>query len=224
MTARRGAQHPQTPPCLLGFALQVPPPRSSSNALVLPGVGWHWSGSHVTAFGTSCGPQHPQGIPPSPSPHLPCPQGVSPEEDAAVPAPRFGPVVERQDVRGEAVLRGVPAGVPVACEGHSSASQPGGRPALGGVTQREARGDLTSVVESQDVEVSSPHQLPEEQQRVTPWAGGLRPQDPRERPDSLCPGSPAGPQRQREPHPPQALLPTPGPHSPSRTGRGGWQP
>lgn len=109
--------------------------------------------------------QHPRGVPP----HLPCPQGVSPEEDAAVPAPRFGPVVECQDVRGEAALRGVSAGVPIACRGHGSVSPPrGDQPQVGHSAKGRAGGDFTSVVKSQDVEVSSPHGLSEERHRVTP--------------------------------------------------------
>lgn len=103
------------PPCLLGLALQVHPPRSCSKPLVHPCVAPVWQQCHSP--GTGCGVRHqpaPTGCPPL---HLPRPQGVSPEEDAAVPAPCFGPVVECQDVRGEAALRGVPAGVPIACGG-----------------------------------------------------------------------------------------------------------
>lgn len=81
--------------------------------------------------------QHPRGGPP----HLPRPQGVSPEEDAAVPAPCFGPIVERQDVRGEAALRGVSAGVPIACGGHGSMPPPrGDQPQGGSLSKRQSRG------------------------------------------------------------------------------------
>lgn len=38
------------------------------------------------------------------APHLPGPQGVSPEDDGAVPTACFGPVVQCQDVGGEAAL------------------------------------------------------------------------------------------------------------------------
>lgn len=104
----------------------------TSTKELLPALGpspWQvWQQRHGPGTGCELLPQPaPAGHKPRchPAPHLPCPQGVSPEEDAAVPTPRFGPVVERQDIRGEAALRGVPAGVPVACRGHGWLSRPG---------------------------------------------------------------------------------------------------
>lgn len=60
------------------------------------------------------------------APHLPGPQGVSPEDDGAVPTACFGPVVQRQDVSGEAALRGLSTGVPIACKDTLPHHHPGG--------------------------------------------------------------------------------------------------